>query len=461
MGLSTLTAGYVLWTMIHQPNTKALVIATKQDTAANLINTVKFMYGSLPKWLGGEAINNNALSLKLKNGSFIKASSASSDAGRSESLSFLIFDEAAFINDIDRIWASAQQTIATGGRALVISTPNGQGNWYHKLWVASESESDQAAGVKFNPIRLDWWLHPDRNEEWLKQQQRLINDPRIVAQEILCSFLASGHTVIDPDTIEFIKENHIKEPIQKIGVDSNTWIWEHPYNGSSYMVVADVARGDGADYSTFHILNLDTMKQVAEYRGLIDTKEFAKWLVSMSTHYNNALLVVENNNIGYSTLQSILDLGYKNIFWSYKNVDYVDEETQLPKNYDTEDKSKMVPGFTTTSRNRPLMIEKLQDYLRDNSLIVRSKRLINELDTFVWINGRAQAQRSYNDDLVMAIAIGCWVRDTAIRLRNEGLNVTRKNLSQYGKVVYNPSNRENPYNHNIGGGISLDLREFL
>jgi len=61
----------------------------------------------------------------------------------------------------------------------------------------------------------------------------------------------------------------------------------------------------------------------------------------------------------------------------------------------------------------------------------------------------------------MAIAIGCWVRDTAIRLRNEGLNVTRKNLSQYGKVVYNSSNRENPYNHNIGGGISLDLREFL
>lgn len=339
-------------------------------------------------------------------------------------------------------------------------TPNGQGNWYHKQWV--EAESGLGVDFKFNNIRLDWWLHPERDEEWLERQKRIIKDPRIVAQEILCSFLSSGATVISPELIQFTRENYVTPPIQKMGIDNNTWIWEHPTHGGSYMISADVARGDSKDYSAFHIFDLDDMRQVAEYKGFMDPKEYGKWLTIMGNYYNDALVVVENNNIGYATAQAIIDIGYKNLFWSYKNPEYVDEQVHLLQNYDTQDRSKMTPGFTTTSKTRPLIIEKLQEYFRENSIIIKSERSCAEMDTFIWNGSRAEAQEGYNDDLIMSMGIGCWIRDTALRLRSQGMDLTRKSLSQYGKVIYNASDtREDVFKHDIGNGQSIDLRDFL
>ena len=128
LGISTLTAGMALWQMIFQKDTNVLVIATKQDTAKNLVTKVKFMYENLPSWLKLGFQENNKFALRLKNGSQIKAVSAASDAGRSEAISLLIIDEAAFIeeNRIEEIWASSQQTLSTGGRAVVLSTPLGE-----------------------------------------------------------------------------------------------------------------------------------------------------------------------------------------------------------------------------------------------------------------------------------------------------------------------------------------------
>lgn len=122
LGISTLIAGYALWMMLFHKDKNILCIATKQETAKNMVTKVKFMYDNLPSWLKIKFIENNRLSLKLDNGSQIKAVSAAADAGRSEAVSMLIVDEAAFIDQIEEIWASAQQTLATGGGAIVIST---------------------------------------------------------------------------------------------------------------------------------------------------------------------------------------------------------------------------------------------------------------------------------------------------------------------------------------------------
>jgi phage FluMu gp28-like protein len=115
--------------MIFKEDFNILVIATKQDVAKNLVTKVRVMHDNLPSWLKGKTVEDNKLSLRFANGSQIKAVSAAGDAGRSEALSLLIIDEAAFIDKIDEIWASAQQTLATGGRAIVLSTPNGVGNF--------------------------------------------------------------------------------------------------------------------------------------------------------------------------------------------------------------------------------------------------------------------------------------------------------------------------------------------
>ena len=240
LGISTLTAGYALWKMIFKSDFNCLVIATKQDVAKNLVTKVRVMNENLPGWLKGKTLEDNKLSLKYANGSQIKAISSKGDAGRSEALSLLIFDEAAFIDKIDDIWTAAQQTLATGGDCIALSTPNGVGNWFHKQWVDAE------AGGEFNSIKLHWTVHPDRDEVWRDKQTALLGD-KMAAQECDCDFISSGHTVVDGEVLQWYNETYVKDPIEKRGYDSNYWIWEYPNYSKNYMVVADVARGDSTD----------------------------------------------------------------------------------------------------------------------------------------------------------------------------------------------------------------------
>ena len=181
LGISTLCAGYSLWMMVFNSDKNILVIATKQEVAKNLVTKVRVMHDNLPGWLRGRTVEDNKLSLRFGNGSQVKATSSSGDAGRSEALSLLIVDEAAFIDNIETIWASSQQTLATGGKAIILSTPNGVGNFFHKTWV------DAGAGGEFNPIHLHWTLHPDRDQEWRDKQDELLG-PKLAAQECDCVF---------------------------------------------------------------------------------------------------------------------------------------------------------------------------------------------------------------------------------------------------------------------------------
>jgi len=293
LGISTLSAGYSLWLMIFHEDKNILCIATKQETAKNMVTKVKFMYENLPSWLKVDFEENNKLTLRLSNGSQIKATSASSDAGRSEAVSLLLIDEAAFIDNIGEIWASAQQTLATGGGCIALSTPYGTGNWFHQTWVRAESSENE-----FLPIKLPWFVHPERDQAWRDRQDELLGDPRMAAQECDCDFSTSGDIVFYPEYLEFIEKSTVKEPLERRGADQNLWIWESADYTRQYLISADVARGDGKDYSAFHIFDVESATQVGEYKGQVGTKDFGNILIAIATEYNNALLVVENANIG-------------------------------------------------------------------------------------------------------------------------------------------------------------------
>jgi hypothetical protein len=448
LGISTLSAGYSLWMMLFQKDKNILCIATKQETARNMVTKVKFMYDNLPSWLKIEADENNKLSLRLSNGSQIKATSASSDAGRSEAVSLLLIDEAAFIDQIGEIWASAQQTLATGGGAIVLSTPYGTGNWFHKTWVSAENNEND-----FLPIRLPWYVHPERDEAWRKRQDELLGDPRIAAQECDCDFSTSGDTVFHSEWIEFIKETTIQDPVERRGVDQNLWIWEPADYSREYMVIADVARGDGKDFSACHVMDIQTNTQVAEYRGQLPPKEFGYFLTGLATEYNNALLVVENANIGWATLDAIIERGYRNLYQSPKS-DQLTADSYLRV---FEGNSEMVPGFTMSMRTRPLCINKFREFIGDRSVTIRSKRLLEEMKVFIWRNGRPEAQSGYNDDLVMSFGIGMFLRDTSLKFQQQSLDSARaalgavkSNKSSY-TGVYSSNGVNNPYSIDVGG----------
>jgi len=402
LGLSTASAAYVAWMMLFYRDKSILVVATKLGTAANLVRKVKSIIKNLPPWLAVTKIKfDNKNSFELENGSWVKASSTSGDAGRSEALSLLVVDEAAHIDNMDEMWAALYPTLSTGGRCIALSTPNGVGNWFHKIYSEAEGSKND-----FFPISLPWHVHPDRDEEWFNKETRNMSE-REIAQELECSFNNSGDTVINGKELERLIEL-VKDPLYKTGFDRNFWIWEKHDPNKKYMLVADVARGDGQDFSTFHIFDIENMEQVAEYHGKLPLDEFSRLLHDCGKEYGTCLVVVENNSFGVGVANKLKEVGYPNIFYSNKNHEYIDQMA-------AEGLSINSPGVYVSSKIRPLIIAKFEEFVRNKFLKINSIRMINELRTFIWNHGRAEAMRSYHDDLVIPCAIACWVRDTAIQ----------------------------------------------
>jgi hypothetical protein len=448
LGISTLAAGYSLWLMTFHKDRNVLALATTQATARNLVTKVQFMWENLPSWLKVDSAENNKLSLRLTNGSKIQAKSSNADAARSEAVSLLIIDEAAFIDNIAETWASAQQTLATGGGAIVLSTPYGTGNWFHQTWVKAESGENE-----FVPIKLPWFVHPERDQAWRDAQDALLGDPRLAAQECDCDFSTSGDTVFYSEWLEFISTTTVQEPLERRGVGQDLWIWEPADYSREYMITADVARGDGKDFSACHVMDIQTNTQVAEFKGQLPPKEFGYFLTGLATEYNNAMLVVENANIGWATLDAIQERGYSNLYHSPKG-DQLTAESYLRV---FEGNSEMVPGFTMSMRTRPLCINKFREFVGDRSVTIRSKRLVEEMKVFIWKNGRPEAQSGYNDDLVMPFGVGMFLRDTSLKFQQQSLDMARATLGGIKSNKsshsggYSQNSTTNPYTQEIGG----------
>ena len=402
LGISTITAAYIGWLMLFHRDKNILVVATKLQTATNLVRKVKAIIKNLPPWMQISPISvDNRTSFELGNGSQIKAASTSGDVGRSEALSLLVIDEAAHVEKLGDLWTALYPTLSTGGRCIALSTPNGVGNWFHQTCVEAESGTND-----FYMTTLLWDTHPDRDKKWFEKETMNMSR-RQIAQELECNFNVSGETVIHPDDLQWYLER-ATTPEYRTGFDRNYWIWKRFDTEKPHLIVADVARGDGQDNSAFHVFELDSMEVVAEYIGKPTPDDFADILYNVAREYGNPMLVIENNNIGYAVLKKLLDNGYPNLYHSTKGDHrYIDPIT-------AQWHSNAIPGFTTSSKTRPLIVAKMEEFMRNKLIKINSNRLLSEMKTFIWHNGRPEAMRSYNDDLVMSFAIGCWVRDTVI-----------------------------------------------
>lgn len=455
LGISTTVAAYVCWLLLFHRDKNVLVVATKLGTAANLVKKSKAIYRHLPPWLKIASIEiDNRNSFELSNGSQVKASSTSGDAGRSEALSLLVVDEAAIVEGLDEMWAGLYPTLSTGGGCIALSTPYGVGNWFHKNYVEAEEGKND-----FVPLKLPWDKHPDRDGAWFEKETRNMSK-REIAQELECNFNASGETVVHGDDLKRILEN-TSDPRHRTGFDRNYWIWKEVDPHTEYLAVADVARGDGSDYSVCQIFNLQDMEQVAEYQGKITPDMFAPLLHQIGSEYNKALMVVENNSLGMGVLNRLEELEYSNIYYSLRSThEYVDRATSQAMGG--------IAGFTMSMKTRPLVIGKFEEFVRNKLITINSQRLANETKTFVWHNGRPQGMRGYNDDLVIASAIGCWVSDIALTVNKREVEykkamisgITKDNKTFHtrieGQSGFVPSKK--PKNNYIGNdGKTYDL----
>ncbi len=393
LGLSTICAAYAVWLSIFQKDKNILVIATKLKTAMNFIKKCQVILQNLPKWLLLPKFEPSKQQINFSNGSTIQAVPTSDDAGRSEALSLLIVDEAAFIRDFDDIWAGLSPTFSTGGRAIILSTPNGVGGQYYRLWTEAE------LGLNgFNPIRIMWHQHPEHDQEWFTQETRNLTKKK-VAQEYLCDFVASGDTFLQPTELERVRSN-IQPPIEKLGDKREIWVWAHPIPGRQYVISADVARGDAHDFSAFHILDTEDCEAVVEFMGKIPPEKLADVLAEWGNKYNEALIVPENNTFGYFVNTKLRDSGYKRLYYhNHKGASF---------EYQTGNAEEL-PGFPTNPKTRVQILAKLEELIRNGQLRTYSQRLYDQLQAFVWNGNKPMASKDSWDDLVMSLAIGSWM----------------------------------------------------
>lgn len=446
-GLSVITAGYVAWKLMFRYDEKILIIANDGAGAIRFLETVKQFIEYTPAWLKPDAIEqDNTKKISFSNGSFAEAKASSPNAGRGDSLTMLVLDETAFIKDADAIWMGAGMALsATGGKCIMISTPNGTGNLYYKTWLESISKGERKK-EDFIGTTVHWTENPnsaidleyklDANGEevpwspWYEAQcKRLHWDSVQIAQELDLSFEGSKRLAVDPQLVSKYQtrvdkdhkpEHYIKfdflekdDPVKFIKItqeQTSTIVFRAPVEGRQYILASDVARGDGKDYSTIQVLDVETLEQVCEYRDKVSPDLFPFVINQIGKIYNTAYVVIEANSFGLGVCFDIRDkFKYpRNRLYFSKNIQDIHVRHHKYKvNEGTE-----IPGFQTSRKNRVLLVKAIIEHMRENSLILHSKRLMAEFQTFIMNGDKPEHEPGFNDDLIMALGIGLYIRDT-------------------------------------------------
>ena len=396
-GCTTIAAAYSLWMIIFQKH-KSVVILSKGDAeSTEVLDRIKLMYDELPDFLKPGIIEDNKHTLKLKTNSVIKSRPSGKQSGRSLAGSFLIIDEAAFIENIDTIWAAVYPIISTGGRAFVLSTVNGIGNWYHEVY-----QNSLAGANSFNAIDIRWQEHPEYSftegfEDLYKEMQdkgldihkweettRANMPTKQWLQEYECSFLGTGDTYVEGEVLKSISSQTSEKYYTKY--NNRMRVWQDPNPQYTYLISCDTSLGRDRDYSAFHVINLYNGQQVAEfYSNRTAINDFAKILFNEGMLYNLATIVCERNTIGNNLIDWLLNI------YEYENL-WEDEKGDI--------------GFQITAKNRESILAELEEALRTDLIKINSTRTCDELMTFIISeNGKPQAEKNHHDDLVMSLAL--------------------------------------------------------
>lgn len=373
-GITELISLYCLWLAMFHPNKNIVIISIKDRVAKKVLRKIKYMYKSLPDWLQVEIVNGRrgehgtAQEMEFSNGSIITSVPTTEDAGRSEAVSLLVIDEAAIVRWANEIWAAAFPTLSTGGSAIVNSTPYGVGNWFHKSWVDS-MQSDSY----FNPIRLHWQMHPERDQRWYNEMKQSLGNRR-TAQEIDGDFLTSGNSVFDLVDIKAIEDSLIdNKPIQT-RMNGTLRIFSRPHPKKEYFIGSDVATGRSRDYSSFTIMDREG-DEAACFKGKIPVDKLADLLGEFGMKYNRAVVAPESNDIGLATTTKLQTDAYPNLYYSQQILRV--KGKKKPKVQD-------IPGWYTTSKNRPVIIDMLEEDVRNDNVDIKDPFFVQEAYTFIY-----------------------------------------------------------------------------
>lgn len=430
-GLTTVGVIWAFWRCMFKFEQRIMVLSKSDREAIGVGKIIENVKDNLPPWMQPMMKNDNDHEKEFADTRSVLWFYTCA-AARSKALTYLIIDEAAFIPNMEEHWKAMYPTLSTGGNCIVISTVNGIGNWYEQTWHRAEDKKNQ-----FHIIDLDYHEHPDYcSPEWEKKMRANLGE-KGWAQEILGSFLSSGETYIDPKTLTNLEKICI-DPVERLFPEWDTtpadeysdeelanieyqkgalWVWKDPQPGREYILSADASEGVGADNSAFHVIDVQSFEQVAEfYSNSIPVHKYAQVVSQTGMFYNEALVVLDHDTGPGMAVINRLEhtLRYPHLYF----------ETKKGRG----DK----PGLTLSRTSRPLVLETMQTCILNKLIRIRSRRLIRELKTFIYNKQkqRAEALKGTTDDLVLALAMGLHVTDVANRDLPVGADPMHSKISQ-------------------------------
>lgn len=492
-GITTTSGAFIACEMCladkESPQT-VLAIGNTLDLAQQMLFKIRDFLMQFPLWMWGDEFMDlgydpmlpppnknvifnrcNSKELVLKNGCKVVARSSGPDASRGVGgVQWLIFDEAAFIENGKDVYASALPTVSTGGHIIMISTPNGKDMLYYETcrqaklkgtkdwnnfelvemkwyqdprynrfleWTKKDEETgeiliqkekyiDKEGNIQFDnehweKMVEDGWL--PRSPWYVKMCQQFNNDSQKIAQELDVSFLGSASNVVDPEFIEMQEKLNKRDPLYVDPMVEDTWIWKEPIPGHRYLMSIDCSRGDAADRTAIEILDLDgvdddgtpCLEQVLEYHGKMTGDVIGELAYKYGMMYGEAFTVIDCiGGTGDACLLMMMRLGYKNLYYDDPELKVYTMQRDASSIQPTPDGK--LPGFHSSSV-RFQMLTYFANMVKTNQIKIRSKRVIAELDTWIYKGtaARIDHQDGCHDDTLTCLAMAVFVMNFSMK----------------------------------------------
>src|SRR6056300_1124958 len=408
-GKTTCAAIYLAWYAMFNSDQTILVAAHKYTGAQEIMSRIRFVYESCPDHIRAGVTSYNKQSIEFENGSRIVAQTTTGNTGRGMSISLLYCDEFAFVqpNIAEEFWTSISPTLATGGRAIITSTPNSDEDTFATIWKQAEEKFDahgneQELGINgFHSFVAQWDEHPDRDEKWRDEEIGRIGEEKF-SREYGCEFLVFDETLINSLKLAIMEG---KDPIIKMG--QVRW-YKKPDPKKSYVVGLDPSMGTGGDYAAIQIIELPTYKQVAEWQhnttaipGQIRVlNDILKYIAEQRGSDNGIYWSVENNGLGEAALIVINDFGEENMPGLFISEPIRKGHVR-----------KFRKGFNTTHSSKVSVCARLKTMIENDKMIVHSKPFISELKGYVATGSSYQAKNGMTDDLISATLLSLRMMD--------------------------------------------------
>jgi hypothetical protein len=399
-GKTTCAAIYLLWYAMFNADQTVLIAAHKYTGAQEIMQRVRYAYELCPDHIRAGVVNYNKGSMEFENGSRIVSATTTGNTGRGMSISLLYCDEFAFVSPTiaDEFWTSISPTLATGGRAIITSTPNSDEDTFAVIWKEAERKYDehgneQDVGINgFHSFTCHWSEHPDRDEKWKDEELGRIGEERF-RREYECEFLVFDETLINAIKLSALEPNN---PLMNMG--QTRW-YEKLQKDKTYIIALDPSMGTGGDYAAIQVFELPTYKQVAEWRhnttaitGQIRIlADICNHIANETQNPQGIYWSVENNSIGEAALIVINDFGEENIPGLFVSEPMRKGHVR-----------KFRKGFNTTHSTKISACSRLKTMIENDKMKISSGAMISELKGFVATGSTYKAKTGETDDLISA-----------------------------------------------------------